>query len=284
MSSCPYPPNQPGFSEEFATAVASDIAIWYCYLTSFYEFSIRMETEVIDLQSTIQKLILDLQVEKTVFIRWKEENDRLITHLIQLYPVPVALLVSTPTDLTDPSLLISVTTPTIVPVLSKPQLSEKVSDPALFDGTKIDLDRFVDQIQNKMYANSDRFTSPHSRLTYITGRLTGPAATQIRPYNIKGQFVKFVDYEDLLQILERVYGNQNKRAEVWKLLINLKQRNQSFYVFYTEFQRLALEAGMADDNSTLVILLEQTLSSELKNQIVTAELSTDSTDVFATFV
>ncbi|KAJ8059605.1 hypothetical protein OCU04_011260 [Sclerotinia nivalis] len=41
---------------------------------------------------------------------------------------------------------------------------------------------------------------------------------------------------------------------------------------------------MADDNSTLVILLEQALSSELKNQIVTAEPSTDSTDAFAAFV
>ncbi|KAJ8063187.1 hypothetical protein OCU04_008426 [Sclerotinia nivalis] len=105
-----------------------------------------METEVTDLQSAIQKLTLDLQIEKTVFIQWKEENDRLIIYLTQFHPVPVALPVSTPTDLTDPSPLIPVITPTAASVLSKPQLSKKVSDPASFDGTKIDLDRFVDQI------------------------------------------------------------------------------------------------------------------------------------------
>ncbi|KAJ8061504.1 hypothetical protein OCU04_009319 [Sclerotinia nivalis] len=73
-----------------------------------------------------------------------------------------------------------------------------------------------------MYTNSDHFTSLHSHLTYVTGRLIGPAVVQIRLYNIKGQFVKLADYEDLLQILKRAYGNQNKRAEAWKLLINLK--------------------------------------------------------------
>ncbi|KAJ8071025.1 hypothetical protein OCU04_001373 [Sclerotinia nivalis] len=41
---------------------------------------------------------------------------------------------------------------------------------------------------------------------------------------------------------------------------------------------------MADDNNTLVILLEQVLSSKLKNQIVTAEFFTDSTDAFIVFV
>ncbi|KAJ8058733.1 hypothetical protein OCU04_011724 [Sclerotinia nivalis] len=188
MSSRLHLSSQPSSPEEFATAVASDTAIWYRYLISLYEFSIRMETEVTDLQSAIQKLTLDLQVEKT-----KEENDRLITHLIQFHPVPVAPPVSIPTDLTDSSLLTPVTTPIVASVLSKSQLSKKVSDPASFDGTKIDFDRFVDQIQNKI--------------------LTRFAAMQIRLYNIKGQFIKLADYKDLLQILERVYRNQNKRAE-----------------------------------------------------------------------
>ncbi|KAJ8067830.1 hypothetical protein OCU04_003424 [Sclerotinia nivalis] len=41
---------------------------------------------------------------------------------------------------------------------------------------------------------------------------------------------------------------------------------------------------MADNNSTLVILLEQVLSNELKNQIVIVEPPTDSTNAFAAFV
>ncbi|KAJ8058754.1 hypothetical protein OCU04_011743 [Sclerotinia nivalis] len=107
-----------------------------------------------------------------------------------------------------------------------------------------------------MHANSDHFTSPHSRLTYITRRLTEPTTTQIRLYNIKEQFVKLIDYKNLLQILKRVYRNQNKQTKARKLLINLKQKNQLFYIFYIEFQRLTLEAGIVDDNSTLIILLE----------------------------
>ncbi|KAJ8069127.1 hypothetical protein OCU04_002801 [Sclerotinia nivalis] len=141
ISFCPYSSSQSSSLEEFATVVTNDIAIWYHYLISLYDYNIRVEAEVTDLQSAVQKLILDLQVEKTVFIRWKEENDGLIVHLIQFHSVPVALPIST-----DSSPLIPVTIPVAASVLSKSQLSEKVSNPVLFDKTKIDLDRFVDQI------------------------------------------------------------------------------------------------------------------------------------------
>ncbi|KAJ8067599.1 hypothetical protein OCU04_004937, partial [Sclerotinia nivalis] len=120
MSSYPHLPSQPGFSEKFVTVVANDIAIWYHYLISLYDYSIKIKTEVIDLQSAVQKLILDLQIEKTVFIQWKKENDKLIAHLTQLHPIPIAPPVST-----DSSPLTPVTIPAAVPVLSKPQLSKR---------------------------------------------------------------------------------------------------------------------------------------------------------------
>ncbi|KAJ8065757.1 hypothetical protein OCU04_006427 [Sclerotinia nivalis] len=66
---------------------------------------------------------------------------------------------------------------------------------------------------------------------------------------------------------------KTKQTKPRKLLINLKQKNQPFhtYIFYTEFQQLVLKTGILDENNTLIILLEQTLSNEPKTQIITTE-------------
>lgn len=220
-------------------------------------------------------------MKTSVFAHTLEATEGMLRRALQSPPTPKTPSAAAPLSFAPnpPS-----TVPANPTAPAKSQLSEKIPDPATFDGTKTDLDRFIDQIQNKMHANADRYTNPHARLTYVTGRLTGAAAAQIRPYNIKGEFVRLRDYQDLLEVLERAYGNPNKAGEARKSLITLKQKNQPFHVFYAEFQRLALEAGMADDNDTLVILLEQALSNELKAQIVTAEPPTGSADLFAAFV
>ncbi|QSZ32178.1 hypothetical protein DSL72_001749 [Monilinia vaccinii-corymbosi] len=287
MSTRPSAPSQPDSAEAFAAAVANDAPAWYSYLTSLANYLQEIEKRA-------DTLSINLQFEKALSAREAERYNNTLSRLLQeardsLTPLstPASSLVISPSPVNPATPTESAKTVSFfaasAPAPVKLQLSEKLPDPAPFDGTKSDLDRFVSQIQNKMFANSDRFTTAHSRLSYVTGRLTGAAAAQIRPYNRKGQFVTLKDYDDLLNILERAYGNVNKKAEARKQLMTLRQKNLPFNAFYAEFQRLAQEAGMADDDATLVILLEQGLSNELTDLIINTVPPTHSADAYAAF-
>ncbi|QSZ34662.1 hypothetical protein DSL72_007516 [Monilinia vaccinii-corymbosi] len=279
MSTRPSAPSQPDSAEAFAAAIANDAPAWYSFLTSLANY--LQETE-----KQTDALSTDLQLEKSISAREIERCHNLVSRLLQesrdsSTPAPAPAINSSPTDSAIPTE--SAKTISSSATSTKPQLSEKLPDPAPFDSTKSDLDRFITQIQNKMFANSDRFTTVHSRLSYITRRLTRAAAAQICLYNRDGLFVTLKNYQDLLSILERVYRNINKKAKARKQLMTLRQKNLPFNIFYAEFQQLAQEAEMADDDATLVILLEQGLSNELADLIIYAVPPTHSTDAYAAF-
>ncbi|QSZ33191.1 hypothetical protein DSL72_002777 [Monilinia vaccinii-corymbosi] len=227
-------PSQPDSAETFAAAVANDTLAWYSFLTSLTNYLQETEKQA-DAFST------DLQLEKSISTRKVKRCYNLVSRLLQeshdsSTPAPAPAINSSPTD--SATFIKSAKTVSFSTISTKPQLSKKLPDPAPFDNTKSDLNRFITQIQNKILANSDRFTTAYSRLSYITERFIETAATQIRLYNQNRLFITLKDYQDLLGILERVYRNINKKAEAWKQLITLQQKNLSFNTFYAEFQWL----------------------------------------------
>jgi hypothetical protein len=157
------------------------------------------------------------------------------------------------------------------PVISTPPasantiLSERLPDPDKFAGDRNDLRRFVSQIHEKMLVNRDRFPTPLARMSYVTSRLSGTPYAQVLPY-IKDGACCLPDYGDILDILERAYGDPNRVNTARTRLFRLKQANKEFSVFFAEFQRLGLEAEMNDES--LATLLEQAVSKEIKGMLV----------------
>jgi hypothetical protein len=116
-----------------------------------------------------------------------------------------------------------------------------------------------------MIINQDRFSTPQARMAYVTNRLTGIPYAQILPY-IRDGVCQFEDYSQVLQILERAYGDPNRVQNTRSELFRFKQTNKEFASFFAEFQRLGLEAEMNDES--LSTLLEQAISTELRGMLL----------------
>jgi hypothetical protein len=86
-----------------------------------------------------------------------------------------------------------------------------------------------------MIINQDRFSTPQARIAYVTNRLTGIPYTQILPY-IRDGVCQFEDYSQVLQILERAYGDLNRVQNTRSELFRFKQTNKEFASFFAEFQ------------------------------------------------
>ncbi|CBF82237.1 hypothetical protein AN5254.2 [Aspergillus nidulans FGSC A4] len=145
------------------------------------------------------------------------------------------------------------------------QLSERLPDPDWFEGDRKDLRRFISQIHEKMNINRDCFPTPQSRMTYVNNRLKGAPYAQILPYVKKG-ICQLKDYEDILDILDRAFGDPNRVNNARNELFRFRQNNKEFGLFFAEFQRLALEGEMPEE--TLSILLEQSINRELKGMLM----------------
>ena len=116
-----------------------------------------------------------------------------------------------------------------------------------------------------MKANADRFPTTTARLTYIAGRLTGKAYDLILPKIVYG-VPEFVDYPEMLKYLEDAFGDPDRVQNAQNKLYQLKQKNLDFSVYFSEFQRLALEGEMPED--ALTPLLFQDISRELQDMLL----------------
>jgi hypothetical protein len=201
--------------------------------------------------------------------------------------VPVTAPISATTSAPAPAI---VTTPTSsstaeerpVTVLdtSRPR-SERLPDPDKFEGDRGDLRRFLSQIHEKLNTNRDRFPTPQSRMAYVTNRLKGQPYAQILPYIQKG-VCQLQDYDKILDLLDRAFGDPNRVNNARNDLFRLRQANKDFGTFFAEFQRLALEGEMPEE--TLPTLLEQALNRELRGMLVHNEPSSRDYHKLASFL
>jgi hypothetical protein len=176
-------------------------------------------------------------------------------------------------DLTEGKTPAITTTP---PASSK--ISERLPDPEKFDGNRKDLRRFTQQIYSKLTANSDRFISANSRLAYVASRLSGSAYELILP-KVKFGIYQFVDYPQMLEYLEKAFGDPDRIKNAQNDLFRLRQKNTDFSAFFAEFERLALEGEMPD--SALTPLLNQTISRELQEMLLHNPSPSDEFRTFA---
>jgi hypothetical protein len=116
-----------------------------------------------------------------------------------------------------------------------------------------------------MTSNANRFPTTQSRLIYVARHLKDDAYNLILP---KTQYSvpQFVDYPQLLEYLEQAFGDPDRVQNAQDRLYTLKQKNQDFSVYLSEFQRLALEGEMP--NSALTPLLYQGISRELQDMLL----------------
>ena len=260
----------PTTTEEFVKAVNEDQESWYLRFveankvfnqTTEDNATLRERLSTADTKRAqgaekINSLRHELGVKQGIIDYQRSEIDRLQAQL----NAPSASVLAT-----DP-------TPPPVPVTpaSSSTLSERVPDPACFKGDQSDLARFQDQIRSKLIINGDRFRTPQARNGYVLSRLEGLAYQQVHPH-VRGGIPQFGDYEEILELLQRSFGDPNLASRSTQKLHQLRQLNKDFNVFYAEFQRLALESEL--DDLSLVRILERAISKELRHLLVASQPS-----------
>ena len=181
-------------------------------------------------------------------------------------PVPA------PAAQTPPTLSFSQenSTPSIPSKGTSDHRSDKIPDPAIFDGTKAKLREFATKLRLKMIGNADRFPTSHEKLVYAANRLERTAMDQMMPYITvdegKQTRIDLESYEDLIRILEGAFGDPNKKVTAQKTLMTLRQRDRPFHEYWAEFQRYAPETGY--NTEAKISFLTAGLSVELQSQMI----------------
>jgi len=277
----PEPPATPDSAEALLAEVRDNPDAWLLYLRNSHQYIQDLEGSLRAARAAEQEYQTSI-AERDGIIRYQKEqlaaDQKQITELeiekrhlaaaaspaVQISreapsPPPRATAKARTDDPTRPLALV---TP---PSSGTASLSEKIPDPKEFDGTRSDLRRFVQQIYGKMNANADRFPQATNRMTYVAGRLTGSAYALMLP-KIRYGIPQFVDYPQMLEYLERAFGDPDRAQNAQNKLFQLRQKNLDFSAYFSEFQRLALEGEMPE--SALTPLLFQGISRELQDMLL----------------
>ena len=277
----PIPPAIPETIEDLRASVNEDPGEWLMYLRNSDQYIQHLESE--SQEKHAQEQLAQIAVNKRDgVIHYQEDQLQKCQQRITQLEVEKAQLaiaaapaVQTPYPTATPTPATAAeaytdgpagpTAPITAPPSRTTSLSEKIPDPKEFDGSRQDLPRFVQQVYGKMNANADRFPIATSRMTYVAGRLTGKAYALMLP-KIKYGIPQFVDYPEMLEYLERAFGDPDRTQNAQNKLFQLRQKHLDFSTYYAEFQRLALEAEMPE--SALVPLLFQGISRELQDMLL----------------
>jgi hypothetical protein len=112
-----------------------------------------------------------------------------------------------------------------------PIRSEQLPDPPAFSGKKKDLPLFLTKLQYKLKGNADQFPNEESRLIYAHSWLERDPATLVDPLIDKD----ITTVEQLVQFLEAMYGDPNRKLTAWSRLDNLKQGKKNFLSYFANF-------------------------------------------------
>ena len=140
--------------------------------------------------------------------------------------------------------------------------STKLPDPPLFEGPGQDVDNWLSRMRNKLKANKDHFPTEELKIAYVESRVGGTAAKHIASRMRDAATNPFLEAEEVLSVINKVYGDSNRRHTAQRQFLKLYQNKISFHDFWMEFQRFSAELGY--NNETLLDDLQHKISSDLQ--------------------
>ncbi|KAL3704527.1 hypothetical protein TMatcc_008198 [Talaromyces marneffei ATCC 18224] len=139
--------------------------------------------------------------------------------------------------------------------------AEKVPNPDKFSGDRLKVDTFIAQLKNKFTADADKFPSERHMLSHAYALLDGNAATRMTPFMNATNDSRFTKMKEFYDLLERSFGITNKHEYALEQLKQLKQKNQEFVVYLSEFENLiaslTAQPGLPATYHDLVTLLSK---------------------------
>ncbi|KAG8672828.1 hypothetical protein FPOAC1_006120 [Fusarium poae] len=230
MSARPLPPFLPDSVESFRDHAPEHLDDWFEYFRNVYTYAENAQNPQLEYTEQQHEKALKRKDDDIFEARLAERRALDATR-------PTVPTIPTPMGTTPPPSSRST---------ESTSLTERLPDPDKFEGERSDLRRFVSQIHSKLKANHDRFPTRLARMSYVTGRLKGRAYAQVLPH-IKAGECQLPDYQDIIDLLERAFGDPNRINNARAELFRLRQTHKDFSTFFAEFQRLALEGEMSEE-------------------------------------
>ncbi|KAJ5738173.1 hypothetical protein N7493_001328 [Penicillium malachiteum] len=125
-------------------------------------------------------------------------------------------------------------------VASRPRA--KLPNPAMFAGSASEWPAWRTLMENKLEVDGACFTGPRDQCMYIFSRLEKMALKNTNTWMRERQGTE--DPTDLLNYLERMYGDPDVQARAIQRLFGMGQKkNQQFEKFLPSFEREMADAG-----------------------------------------
>jgi len=227
----PDPPSLPDSEGQFLELVKKDPSAWYQYCAAAATAIMEHSNQVLKLEGQLQTAYRE-NTRLSGIVEFQKEQFK------ELQQKVIAIEVAREKAATNTSTLATPSSPILdTPIGNAPatplpsRLSERLPDPDKFFGDRKDLRRFISQVHEKLIINHDRFPTPHARMAYVTNRLSGTPYSQVLPY-IKNGLCQLKDYPDILEILERAYGDPDRVNTARTELFRFKQTNKEFSIFF----------------------------------------------------
>ena len=164
-------------------------------------------------------------------------------------------------------------TPKTATISSK---ESKMSDPAMFDGSRDKLRPFLTKLRLKL-SEPGAFRDEQAKLRYIVGRLEGLALNQVVNH-VNADGVNFTNTEALIDHLNACFDDPDRTGTASRKLQTIRQGSREFSTYFAEFQQYALQLNWNPE--AIRAALKNGLSSELESALITIEEPDD----YASFV
>jgi hypothetical protein len=128
----------------------------------------------------------------------------------------------------------------------------------------------------KLKGNEDWYPTEQDRLRYIFSRLEGSAQQQVISRVRLDGSIDFTSIEELWTVLERAFGDPDRKGTAQRTIQNLRQKNREFHVYLAEFQRHIEYTGFNEEAKKTALL--NGISSELRELLVTQDIENTSLD------
>jgi hypothetical protein len=176
--------------------------------------------------------------------------------------------------------IVKLTRTSVMPQAAETSKTERrkglISDPVIFRGDEKDnkknqdlFQTFVAQVDLKMVGDKDCFSSEKERIIYVASRVSGPAYKNIQSWVkpvIEDKEGGFKTWQEILDILQRVYGVADRRAAAEREMAALQQKNLPFVQFLAQFNTLLTDLDW--DSSAKVSALKARINYELSEALI----------------
>ncbi len=109
--------------------------------------------------------------------------------------------------------------------------SIKLSDPPLFEGPGQNVNNWLSRMRNKLKANKDHFPTEELKIAYVESRVGETAAKHIASRMRDAATNSFLEAEEVLSIINKVYDDPNRRHTAQRQFLKLYQNKIFFHDF-----------------------------------------------------